>query len=271
MVKKRSIILASLLSLMMPGLGHMYVADIKKGMLIVAAQLSIITLLAFFGALSTFYGILTLILSTIIIYGYALVSAFKLAKSTKHCQLKAYNRWYYYVLTFITITCVTGYVFTNKQQYLGYATYQVPSNSMSPTIKPGDFITVDTKANNINAGDVIVFYAPHDNPLNRQRTIYIKRVVALGKDTIAIKNGVVERNQQSESILQVATQLRQEDYSNTMAIQTLADHTLFTLGDWRDNSRDSRNFGAIAKADVIGKATYIWFANDYQRIGREIK
>jgi signal peptidase I len=271
MLKKRSAILASLLSLMMPGLGHMYAADIKKGLRIVVAQLSVIALLAFFGALSTFYGIWALIFSIIFFYSYALVSSFKLANSNKYYQLKAYNHWYYYLLIFIVITSVTGYVFTNKQQFLGYATYQVPSSSMSPTIKPGDFITVDTRINNISAGDVIVFYAPQNNSPAKQRTIYIKRVVALGKDNIAINNGVVMRNHQSESILQVATQLRQQDYSITMASQTVADNTLFTLGDWRDNSRDSRHFGAIASADVIGKATYIWLANDLQRIGQVIK
>lgn len=270
MLKKRSAILTSLLSLMMPGLGHMYAGNIKKGLHIVVAQLSIIALLAFFGALSTFYGLLTLILSIIFIYGFALVSSLKLAHSNKHYQLKAYNRWYYYLLIFIAMTSVSGYLFTNKQQFLGYATYQVPSSSMSPTIQPGDFITVDTNTKNISAGDVIVFYAPH-NMSAKQSTIYIKRVVALAKDTIAIDNGLVERNQQSESILQVAKELRQQDYSITMALQTMADNTLFTLGDWRDNSRDSRHFGAIANTDVIGKATYIWFADDWQRIGRAIK
>ena len=271
MLKKRSVILTSLLSLMMPGLGHMYAGNIKKGLRIVVAQLSVIALLAFFGALSTFYGISALIFSIIFIYGYALVSSFKLAHSNRHYQLKAYNRWYYYLLIFIAMTSVSGYLFTNKQQFLGYATYQVPSSSMSPTIKPGDFITVDTRIKNISAGDVIVFYAPQDNSPAKQRTIYIKRVVALGKDNIAINNGVVVRNQQSESILQVATAFRQQDYSLTMALQTVADNTLFTLGDWRDNSRDSCHFGAIASADVIGKATYIWFADDLQRIGRAIE
>nr|WP_256261025.1 signal peptidase I [Shewanella sp. NIFS-20-20] len=143
----------------------------------------------------------------------------------------------------------------------GFETFSIPSKVMAPSLRPGDVILVDTRDKQVEVGDVIVFYPP-DQP-----SAYVMRVAGLGGDTIAIKAGQVLRNGTVEHRLEVAPSQRQRDYSLAMATRDIAPDQLFVLGDWRDNSRDSRFFGTIAPSSIVGTVTLIGFADDLARIG----
>ena len=70
--------------------------------------------------------------------------------------------------------------------------FQIPSESMEPTIDPGDRILVNRLAyryGEIQRGDVIVFKAPNDPD-----TDFVKRVIAVAGDTIEVKQGQVILN-----------------------------------------------------------------------------
>lgn len=266
MSKKRRPILAAVLSLLMPGLGHVYAGDIRKGFSLIGIEYGAILLSGIFGILSTFHGIAGLILLAVGFYVFVIASSVRLARNNKEYQLRSYNRWYWYILIFITVSVIANVLFSFRGDILGYETYRIPAKSMEPTLQVGDFITVDTRYRHPEVGDVIVFLYPKDRSIP-----YVKRIAALGNDTVSISNGIVIRNGKPESLLQVPESKRQRDYSISMEERKVPENEVFLLGDWRDNSNDSRFWGTVPITDIIGKVTYIWFSKDVDRIGKTVE
>jgi signal peptidase I len=138
--------------------------------------------------------------------------------------------------------------------------YTVPSSSMAPTIKPGDVIMVDPSA--FSSGtpkrwDVVVFRHPLTGFTN------VSRVVGLPRETISIVSGSIV----------VGTQ-RQQPPSGIANVRYVADipgassrpravvfpyvvpgGSCFVLGDNSTNAYDSRFWGALPTANILGKVT----------------
>jgi signal peptidase I len=92
---------------------------------------------------------------------------------------------------------------------------------------------------------------------------YIKRVIGIPGDTIAIQNGQVSVNNQkiAEPYLSFGT-LTLPDM-----IKTLGPDDYFLMGDNRDNSSDSRIWGVAPSRDLIGKAWVIlWPISDFGKV-----
>jgi signal peptidase I len=131
--------------------------------------------------------------------------------------------------------------------------FRIPSDSMAPTLRPGDQVLVDKRAYrdaDPRRGDLAVFRAP------RTGEILLKRVVAVGGDTVGIEDGV----------LVVDGRRPREPYADPDAIDSVyfgpvrvRRGTVFVLGDNRANSEDSRDFGAIPTGRLIGRVrARIW-------------
>ncbi|SIQ42037.1 signal peptidase I [Marinobacterium stanieri] len=170
-----------------------------------------------------------------------------------------------------------------------YEPFQIPSESMLPTLKVGDFIVVNkyhyglrlpvlnTKIvsnNDPERGDVIVFRYPEDTSIN-----YIKRVVGVPGDVITYKDKVLYVNgepQQQELLAKLPparpTKLllneRLDGKKHRIfrdVYRPVIDGTwevpeghYFVLGDNRDNSKDSRYWGFVPEALLVGKASAVW-------------
>ena len=172
--------------------------------------------------------------------------------------------------------------------------FRIPSGSMIPTLLVGDFILVSkfsygvrlpvihTKILDTGAperGDVAVFRYPR-NP----KQDYIKRVVGLPGDTItysnkiftingeeikilaegayvipgsdAIRSGVVLREEQLGAVLH---EILQDKGSRREPMSwDVPEGHYFMVGDNRDNSNDSRFWGFVPEANLVGKAKYVW-------------
>jgi signal peptidase I len=127
---------------------------------------------------------------------------------------------------------------------------------MSPTLEPNDFFVVDPWRYRHIApavGDVVVFGRP-GNPAVR----YVKRIVGLPGDVVEIRGGVVYRNDAPlhESDLHAPTD--RSWYGRDLPPVRLADDEYYVLGDIRDNSQDSRNFGAVARSAFVGPVVFVW-------------
>lgn len=266
MVKKRRPTAAGLLSLLRPGLGHVYAGDLKKGMVLIFVEFATIIGAGVLGLLSTFYGFVAFILLGFVFYIYVIVSSVRLAVKNNDYHLQAFNRWYWYLAIFVVVVVFSNALIFYRGDILGYETFNIPARSMQPTLEEGDYILVNTRYDEVKVGDVAVFRYPHDKSID-----YVKRVVAVGGDTISIDNGVVIRNGVPENSLNVPLQNRLQEYSYSMRQIKVPKNEVFFLGDWRDNSSDSRVRGTVPKSDVRGKVTYIWFSKDANRIGKSVE
>ncbi|WP_088134884.1 signal peptidase I [Vibrio gazogenes] len=264
--KKRNPIWAALLSVLTPGLGHVYAGDLKKGLSLIGIEYGVILVAGIAGVLSTFYGIAALIVFFIGFYIFVIISSVRLALKNRQYPLQPYNRWYWYLAILMAVSLIANTLFSARGAILGYQTYQIPSRAMEPTLQAGDFITVNTRYHQPKVGDVIVFLYPKD-----RRILYVKRVAAVGDDTVSIHDGVVYRNGKPEPSLAVPEERRVRDISVSMNERRIPENELFVLGDWRDNSSDSRFWGTVPVNDVIGQVTQIWFADDTSRIGKTVK
>lgn len=131
----------------------------------------------------------------------------------------------------------------------------VDGPSMQPTLHTDErlFVTRYTYYfNDIQRGDIVVCKYPSPEYPKK----YVKRVIALGGETISIFNGVVYINGDA----------LQEDYIkdpplNDMEEQYVPEGYVFVMGDNRNNSADSRKpyIGPIPENYVLGKAQCIIF------------
>ena len=167
--------------------------------------------------------------------------------------------------------------------------FQIPSQSMVPTLQVGDFILVSkwtygirlpvlrTKIIEIGSperGDVMVFFPPHED------RYFIKRVVGLPGDKVHVLNGIVfingdkmtqtsvaEKANSSRSVVMSEDlggieHLMQKRTSPTRLSQNYSavvpQGHYFMMGDNRDNSSDSRVWGPVPEDRIVGKAFARW-------------
>ncbi|MGA9422298.1 MAG: signal peptidase I [Rhodanobacteraceae bacterium] len=190
--------------------------------------------------------------------------------------------------------------------------FKIPSGSMMPTLQVGDFILVNKFAYGLRLpvlntrildigeprrGDVFVFRYP-ENP----KEDYIKRVIGLPGDEITYRNKTlyVNGHEIPESYLGPYTGPSEPNRSMAGAevkleqLQGVRHRILelpmvnvghegtwhvpsgayFAMGDNRDNSADSRFWGFVPEANLVGKAFVIWMnwndGVDFGRIGKSI-
>jgi signal peptidase I len=131
--------------------------------------------------------------------------------------------------------------------------FRTDGASMLPTLRSGDQVLVDKRAYRDGLprrGDLVVFHRP------RSGEVTLKRAIGLPGDTVAIEDG----------FLVVDGRRRHESYADPDAIDSVyfgpvrvRPGTVFVLGDNRADSIDSRDFGAVAQHDLIGRVRgLIW-------------
>jgi signal peptidase I len=131
------------------------------------------------------------------------------------------------------------------------ARIRVDGASMEPTLQSGEFVIVNKLAYIIGepgVGDVIVFHFPRDPEQE-----YIKRVIGLPGDRIVIKGGKVYVNDELLSEDYIAAP---PVYEATVDVPV---DSLFVLGDNRNNSSDSHNWGPVPLDYVVGRAIFIYW------------
>ncbi len=266
MVKKRNAWIAGIASFFVPGLGHAYAGAPMRGWLIVAGFIAALIIGGLFGLFSTFYGIVAIVLVTLLFYLVLISSAVRWARRNPDYELRWFNCWYCYIAILVLVTAGFQALFIFRGPILGYETFRIPSGSMAPTLETGDFITVNTRYREPLIGDVVVFRWP-----GKPEVSYVSRIAAMGGDAIAIRNGQVLVNGMPQERLVVSEGNRQKEFSVNMLEQRVSEGQLFMLGDWRDNSNDSRFLGTVPQANVVGEVTYIWFSSDSKRIGRQVR
>lgn len=147
----------------------------------------------------------------------------------------------------------------------------VPTGSMERTILIGDHIFLDKALygpgipftgwrlpalRSVRRGDIVAFRYPKDPALT-----FLKRAVALGGDRVEIRNDLVYLNGKPmpESYVE-HTRKRSLGYRDNMRPLVVPQGHMFVLGDNRDDSEDSRYFGTVPLANVVGEPVFIYWS-----------
>jgi signal peptidase I len=104
----------------------------------------------------------------------------------------------------------------------------------------------------IQRGDTVVFWAPEDNI----RESYIKRVIGLPGDTVAVEDGYVIVNGKKLVENYVPPEYRDD---RSYAPRVVPPDEYFVLGDHRTSSNDSRAWGFVPKNYIYGKAVFVFW------------
>jgi len=129
------------------------------------------------------------------------------------------------------------------------ARIRVDGSSMEPNFHDGDYVIVNRMAyrlGDIQRGDVIVF--PY--PLHEEDD-YIKRVIGLPGDHVAIYSGVVYLNGEP-----LTEPYIMEKPDTDLAETVIPDGYVYVMGDNRNASSDSRSWGPLEIEKIIGKAVF---------------
>ncbi|HLO14320.1 MAG TPA: signal peptidase I [Anaerolineales bacterium] len=139
------------------------------------------------------------------------------------------------------------------------ARVRVDGISMTPTLQNGEYILVNKlayKTGEPTRGDIVVFIFP----VNPQEDL-IKRVIGLPGESVSVHNGTVSVNGVSLTEPYIAAA---PAYDGDWVVP---EGQLFVLGDNRNDSRDSHQWGLLPIENVIGKAVLIyWPPKEWQVI-----
>jgi signal peptidase I len=167
--------------------------------------------------------------------------------------------------------------------------YRIPSGSMLPTLHVNQRVLVSRIGTHFSAphvGDIIVFHPPKgyaqgcDNPSQgenqagqdgaeacdvvrpvRSSETFIKRVVGLPGDKLSIQSGHVIRNGSAEKDSYIVP-CGGGGSCNFPGTITVPRNDYYMMGDNRPNSEDSRFWGPVPKAWIIGKAFFTYWPPD---------
>ena len=297
---KRIPCVAAALSLVVTGLGHWYCGRIIKGLLF--NFLSTVFLPVFLWAIFVSHSATRTVIAAISLAAacgvdiIALIDSYYVAKNTRpDYQLKDYNRWYVYLLVvLVNIAAASGSSFNVRANFM--QSFRCVSQNMAPNLIKGDRVLANKtvyRTETVERGDIVIFHG------FKGRRKLIRRVVAIGGDTIEIKSGALYVNGEQLERLSVSA-------SELTALKDIIDREVlyevngdakylilptkpgkdnlqasrdfekmevppghcFVLCDNRDVNHDSRQFGPVPLASIKGRIGHIyWPAKDWSRFG----
>lgn len=131
--------------------------------------------------------------------------------------------------------------------------HQVRGNSMFPNFHDGDYLLTDKISYHLSdpkRNDVVIFTAPRNEDYD-----YIKRIVALPGETIKLeKQGILINNNPLEQFYLDEETTFGGKFLGMGEEAIVPQDNYFVLGDNRNHSSDSRDWGFVPKDNIIGKA-----------------
>lgn len=280
-MKKRKPWVAFFLSFVAPGVGQLYNANVRMAFVAFGVSVAFTLFSAFF--FSNSFGMLLLGLSLMLVLELIFsIQAYLEAQRLKEIELKPYQRWWVYLgYAVLLFGSPDGYgvLMPSKMQ-----SYQIPSESMVPTLLVGDRLVADGWSywkKSPERGHIIVFDYPRDEKIK-----FVKRVVGLPGDIVEIKKGEIYINGQIVSqrrserpamtrggweTVEYLEKMGDIEYpiyrtqpmlSQDFGPITVPADSYFVMGDNRDRSSDSRVWGFVKRSQVLARMNFIFFSWD---------
>jgi len=138
-----------------------------------------------------------------------------------------------------------------------YQPVKVEGTSMLPGLDDQERIFINKfvyRVGSIDRGDIVVFHYPRDPAKS-----YIKRVIAVAGDVVRIDGGVVSVN--GRRLREPYVPPEYDDWRSYPKV-VVPPHSYFVLGDHRNLSSDSRDFGPVEEHYIYGKAVFVYWPID---------
>lgn len=163
-----------------------------------------------------------------------------------------------HLVDFIQTFVVFAAIFTIIYLFVAQP-HKVSGNSMVPTFQNNDYILTDKLSYRFSPpkkGDVIVL----KNPRNESQD-FIKRIIATPGETVQIKEGLVYVNDNLliEPYLQSGLETKPGSFLEEGERLTVSQNQYIVLGDNRDHSSDSRQWGPVTMQEIIGRVIFRYF------------
>lgn len=150
------------------------------------------------------------------------------------------------IRTLLEFAAITAVIFLAFHSIWGIGT--VDGQSMYPTLHDGDRAVYYRLEKDLAKGDVVVLDRQEDG-------IFIKRVAAVAGDTVSIQDGRLYVNGR-ECVIRSAVGETTIPENGVEYPLRLGDKEVFVIGDNRENSEDSRHFGAVKAGEIKGKVLF---------------
>lgn len=143
-----------------------------------------------------------------------------------------------------------------------FVPYEIPSGSMEETIMPGDMVfseKISYYMREAQPGDIVTF----DDPEVVGRTL-IKRVIAVGGQTVEVKDGhvYVDGEELDELYTNGKPSYPLARTAHNVEVKfpyTVPEGYVWVMGDNRTSSQDSRYFGAVPTSSITGRAALVYW------------
>lgn len=164
------------------------------------------------------------------------------------------RRLWLWFLDFVETIVIALAIFVVVYRFL-FQPHQVKGNSMFDNFHDGEYLLTDKVTYRFRPprrDEVIVFKAPQNEDYD-----YIKRIIALPGDRIEIKQGQIYVN---GTLLNESAYLDERItthaglYAKEGQTLTVPAGEYFVMGDNRNNSSDSREWGPVPAANIVGRA-----------------
>jgi signal peptidase I len=180
---------------------------------------------------------------------------------------RARRPWFVSWRRLIVLACIV----LGLRIFVGEASV-VPTASMEGTILVGDHLFMDKFfygpeipilhwrlpiIKSVKRGDIVVFRYPKD-----PTEMFLKRVTATGGDRVEIVDGVLYVNSEPVREPYAVHHLPVHSQHESWGPVVVPEGKLFVMGDNRDNSSDSRDWGFVPVHNVIGEPLFVYWSYD---------
>jgi signal peptidase I len=267
--------IAALLTMLTPGLGHIYIGQARRGILLFTLVIlaDILVVFTLMGVLARFWMFATSLALLLSLWVFIIIDAAKRAQQMRDHPRRSYNNWQTYAAAFVIAVVIAALPFlyaahAQSSGQLGYFPALAPS--MEPTVRAGEFVFADAtyyRSHQPARGDVVVYVHPKQAGLHP-----IKRIAAVEGDRIAIKDGRAIVNGMPLEEPYIIAGPPDAPFA-AMPEMRVEPGYVFVLGDNRANSVDSRDsiaHGAVPADKLIARVTDIALSRVVSRMGRWI-
>lgn len=170
------------------------------------------------------------------------------------------NLWLFF-LDFLETIVVSLAIFAVVYVFL-FQPHQVDGKSMEPNFHNAEYILTDKISYRLSSpkrGDVVVFHSPQDN-----KTDFIKRILGVPGDIIMVKDGhfYLNGDRLDEAYINDPGKVAPGRFLREGVETEVPLGQYYVMGDNRLHSSDSREWGFVPKANIVGRAFFRYWPID---------